>query len=174
MNTVDLAWHASTASLGMSLSYEVRRGGALIHTITTSSATTYRDQSASQHTTYTYTVVARDNWPQGTSSNSVSVTTPWENVPPSTPQNVHMPDWGDTWSVLSWTGSTDAGGSGLAGYYIGFTGYSPPFSELIPASQTSFVIDYTQWPGETWEGFMGFDVYAVDNAGNLSLPGHQR
>lgn len=172
-NTVDLAWHASTVAPGMNLTYEVRRGGALIHTITQPSATpTYRDQSASQHTTYAYTVVARDNWPQGVSSNTVTVTTPWETIPPSTPQNITMSAWGDTWSTLSWNPSTDTGGSGLAGYYVALTGDSTPISGLIPASETSFDIDYTWWPDWNWEWFPGFEVYAVDNAGNFSLPGH--
>jgi hypothetical protein len=171
MNTVDLAWHASTAAPGMSLTYEVWRGGVLIETMTQASAApSYRDHNANQHTTYTYTVVARDSFLQGSSSNSVTVTTPWEALPPSAPLNLDMPVWGDTWSVLTWSPSTDTGGSGLAGYYVAFPGDSP-FSGLIPASETSLVIDYTQWPDINWEWFYGFYVYAVDHAGNLSPPG---
>jgi hypothetical protein len=132
------------------------------------------DASAAQNTSYSYRAVAQDNWspaPQvSADSNGAPVTTPRETVPPTAPSNLHIPNSGADWIVLAWNPSTDSGGSGLAGYYVYFTGSPDPISTLI--TQTSFAIDFNWWPDTDWSYFTGFDVSAVDNAGNFSQPGH--
>lgn len=171
-NTVLLNWTAGAAAPGLSVSsYQVKRSGVVVANLGPGQLS-FTDTTASQHTTYTFTAVVQDSGAQTATSAGVSVTTPWENIPPSTPTNLDIPSWGDTWSWLTWSPSTDSGGSGLAGYYVGFIGTNEQFSGLIPVSETGFFIDFTWWPDWDWSYFAGFDVWAVDNAGNLSAPGH--
>lgn len=72
MNSVSLAWNASTDAGGVT-SYRVSRDST---TITTTSGTTYTDASAQAGKTYIYTVVALDGSGNTSSAASLSVTTP--------------------------------------------------------------------------------------------------
>jgi len=172
--TVQLQWQPAAAAPGMTINaYQIKRGSSVIATVG-GGQLSYLDTSASQNTSYTYRAIAQDNWtpsPQvSVDSNSAAVTTPRETTPPTAPTGLNVPYGGDTWMTLAWHASTDSGGSGLSGYYLYFTGSPDPISALI--TDTLYVIDFNWWPGLDWSSFSGFDVRAVDNAGNSSQAGH--
>jgi YD repeat-containing protein len=112
--TVTLSWSPSTDNVAV-IGYRVYRGGILIGTPT---ATSYVDAGLAGSTTYSYQVSAFDG--AGNSSafaGPISVTTP-DSTAPSTPTGLSAAAVGPSQINLSWSGSSDTGGSGLAGYRI--------------------------------------------------------
>jgi fibronectin type 3 domain-containing protein len=118
--SVSLGWSASTDTGGPGLAgYYVLRGGTNIGQVN-GTTTSYTDSTAAVNTTYSYTIEAFDSAsPSNVSSPSsaAGVTTP-KIPPPTAPTNVTATAASPTSVSLSWTGSTDTGGPGLAGYYI--------------------------------------------------------
>lgn len=68
---------------------------------------------------------------------------------------------------LSWSGSTDSGGSGLAGYIVwrSTSGASGPFSSVATVASTAFSDATVVARVSYW-----YRVTAVDRAGNQSQP----
>jgi hypothetical protein len=168
---VQLQWNAATAAPNNSISsYQIKRAGTVIATVPASQLS-YLDITATQGTSYTFTAVAKDNTiptPQVSSnSNAVTVTTPQEVIPPTTPTNVTLGcepyEW--YWACeATWTPSTDSGGSGLRGYFVDLFAYVYGTIHLDgPVTNNSI--------GFYAEDLNRLYVYAVDNAGNMSAPG---
>jgi chitodextrinase len=153
---VVLSWTASTDTGGPGLAgYRIYRGGTQIGT---STSTTYTDATTSGTTTYSYTVAAVDiEGVLSGQSTALSVTTP-DTIPPSVPTGLTKVSATSTQVVLSWTASTDTGGSGLASYriYRGGTQIGTSTSTTYTDATTSGTTTYS------------YTVASVDNAGNVS------
>jgi len=154
-----LTWTAGADTGGPGISgYKIYRGGAQIGT---SATTGYTDSTAAPSTAYTYTVSEYDT--SGNLSNQssgASATTPAapDTTPPSVPTGLTRVSATSTQVVLSWSASTDTGGSGLAGYRIYRGGTQ------IGTSTTTGYTDSTT-AGTT---AYSYTLAAYDNAGNVS------
>ena len=153
---IDLSWNASSdgGSSGIA-GYKIRRNGTLIGS---TGATSYSDTTVVGSSTYQYTVSAYDG--QGNESGQsspVSASTP-DITPPSTPTGLTGYAVDQNWVNLSWSGSTDTGGSGLAGYEIYRDG------SLLGTSITNSYADHTVAEGTQYT----YQVKAYDGAGNRS------
>ena len=163
---IRLNWTTSVDAGGGPVSnYKVYRGGTLVASPT---VPPYDDQPLSANTPYSYTVSAVD--PAGhesTSNPTASATTPPppDLTPPSVPGSLQGSAVSGTWINLTWTASTDTGGSGLAGYEIFRDGGSTPLSTSIVASYS----DQTLSPATTHT----YQVRAYDVAGNRSALSNQ-
>ena len=119
---VNLTWSPSTDSGGSGLAgYRVFRGGVQV---ATTAATSYSNTGLMPNTAYTYTVRAYDNATPGNvsadSSPPANVTTlaAPDTTAPTVPQNALATAISSSQVNLTWTASTDSGGSGLAGYRV--------------------------------------------------------
>ncbi|MEZ5566623.1 MAG: fibronectin type III domain-containing protein [Gammaproteobacteria bacterium] len=140
---VDLSWSAATDTGGSGLAgYRVYRNGGSTPLASVSS-TGYSDTGLSPNTTYTYRVSAYDAAGNESTPSAppLSITTP--DVPPPDTINPTQPTSLTANGVsasrvdLSWTGSTDAGGSGLAGYQI-FRNGNPAPVNATPVVATTY------------------------------------
>ncbi len=153
-NTVNLSWNASTDNVAVT-GYRVYRNGSQIGT---SATTSYSDGGRTGSTTYSYQVAAYDAVPNVSGlSNLINVTTP-DSIAPTTPTSLSATAVSPTQINLSWGGSTDTGGSGLAGYKVHRNG------SLI-ASPTATSFSDTGLAGGT---AYSYTVAAYDNATNIS------
>src|SRR5437016_4677894 len=153
---VALSWTASSDQCGASITgYKVYRGGSQMGTSATAS---YTDATTSGTTTYSYTVAAYDSLNLNSAqSTALSVTTP-DTLAPTTPTGLTATDVNAVQINLSWSASTDTGGSGLAGYKIYRAGTQ------IGTSTTTTYSDTTLSANTTYS----YTVKAYDGAGNLS------
>jgi YD repeat-containing protein len=156
---VNLAWNAVSDTGGSGLAgYRIYRGG--VH-IANSGATNYSDTSVSASTGYSYTVAGYDNAGNTSSQSSaanVSTPAPPDTTAPSVPTGVTTALAGDNQVNVSWSASTDTGGSGMAGYRIYRGGV-----QIGTSSTTSFA-DTTTSPFNSYS----YTVAAYDVAGNVS------
>lgn len=114
-----------------------------------------------------FRAVATDNANASTSSATATVTVtttvPTDTTAPSVPGGLASPSQTASSIVLSWSASTDTGGSGLAGYDVyrngGLVGSptSPSYTDAGLAASTTYT----------------YRVRARDNAGNVSAQGTQ-
>ena len=168
---IDLGWGAASDNGGSGLAgYKIERCQGASCTnysqIHQQSGRTYQDTSVSASTTYRYRVRAYDNAGNNSTSytNVVTATTTADTTAPTKPTSLAAA--GSATRVdLTWTASTDAGGSGLAGYKIqrctgaGCTNYNQ-----IATSPTNSHADTTAVSNTTYR----YRVRAYDNAGNNS------
>lgn len=148
--TVNVSWTASTDNVAVT-GYKVFRGASQIGTSPTNS---YADNTVVGSTAYSYKVSAYDAVPNNSAqSTAANVTTP-DTIAPSIPTGLTATAAGSTRINLSWTASTDTGGSGLAGYRIYRNG-SP-----INTSATNSFADTTLSPSTLYT----YKVTAYDNA----------
>src|SRR5207244_1974136 len=131
-NYPQLSWTRSvdTGSAGL-VGYRIIRDGVEIGSSLDPATLTYTDQTAAQGATYSYSVIAFDGAGNDRQpSNQVTVSVP-DTTPPSVPtlSGALNPD---NTVGLSWTASTDSGGSGLAGYRIYRDGQSTPYATITP------------------------------------------
>jgi chitodextrinase len=156
---VNLSWTASSDTGGSGLAgYRVYRNGVQI---ATTSVASYSSTGLAGSTGYSFTVAAYDNAGNAsTQSTSVSATTPIcpDTTAPSMPTGLTASPTSCSQINLSWTASTDTGGSGLAGYKVFRNGVQIATTNLTSYNNTSLV-------GST--GY-SFTVAAYDNAGNAS------
>ena len=153
-NRVNLSWSAASDNIGVS-GYRIYRNGGFIDT---SSTTSYADTTVAGTTTYSYRVTAYDAAGNESGlSAAAGVTTP-DTIAPSNPSGLSASAGSPTQINLSWSGSTDTGGSGLAGYKVYRNG-----SYALTVSSTSHS-DTGLSDGATYSYY----VVAVDNAGNSS------
>lgn len=115
--TIGISWAASTDESG-SVSYEVHRdsaGGALLGSSTGPSTTL---TALTPYTDYTLVVVAKD--PDGnTSAASAPATTQTaDETPPTAPTQLAASARTETSFTVSWSASTDVGGSGVDRYEV--------------------------------------------------------
>jgi chitodextrinase len=161
--SVSLAWTVSTDSgtnaTGVA-KYNVLRNGVVVAQPTT---TSYIDNGVVANTSYTYTVQAVDGAGNvSANSNAVTVKTPTvpDTTAPSIPTGLKAVAADVDQINLTWTASTDSGGSGLAGYNV-YRGGTKLNSN--PVTTTSFG-DSTVIASTTYS----YKVEAVDGAGNKS------
>jgi chitodextrinase len=83
-----------------------------------------------------------------------------DTTPPSVPQNVHATAVGATRVDLTWSASTDTGGSGLAGYRVYRDGSATPIATVTTTSYSN-----TNLAANT---SYSYQVRAYDNNGNES------
>lgn len=167
---VNLSWTASTDSGSSGLAgYNIYRNGTKINASLVT-GTSYGDSTVSVNTTYTYTIEAMDgagNTSSKASTTPVSVTTPsgtvTDTTPPSVPTSVSASTSPATITTgtsitVTWTASTDSGGSGLAGYKLYRNG------ALVATTTSTSYTDYYLLPGTTYD----YTVKAYDNNNNHS------
>jgi chitodextrinase len=111
--------------------------------------------------TTTYTLTATSASGSATATATVSV----DATAPTVPQNLGVTSTTSSTESLSWTASTDSGGSGLAGYKI----FRCSGSSCTPTTQigTTTSAAYTD-TGLTASTTYRYEVAAYDNAGNVS------
>jgi chitodextrinase len=150
---VDLSWTASTDNVGVA-GYRVYRNGVQIGAAT---ATTYSDTTAVPSSSYGYHVVAYDTSGNVSSpSNTVTVQTPADTLPPTTPSGLAATAAGPAEVDLTWSPSTDD--VGVAGYEILRDGVQ------IGTSSTASYADLTTRSSTTYS----YTVRAYDVVGNRS------
>lgn len=161
-SSVTVSWGASTDVGGsLPITYLVFRGAGQIGTTTT---TSFTDTTVAASTAYQYSVYARDaaSAPNTSASSAVlPVTTPAaaDVTPPTTPTNLTVTSSSGTSVSLSWSGSTDTGGSGLRDYRVyrnnvllAATPTTPTFTDSTVSASTAYT----------------YEVVARDNALNVS------
>lgn len=153
---INLSWTASTDNVGVT-GYRIYRGGSQIGT---SATTSYADSTVVGSTTYSYKVAAYDAATNvSAQSTAKTISTP-DVTAPSTPTNLTATAASPSRINLSWSASTDTGGSGLAGYRV-YRGGS-----LIASPATSSYSDTNLAAGTAYS----YTVRAYDNATNTSGP----
>jgi chitodextrinase len=127
--TVNVSWTASTDNVAVT-GYKVFRNGSQVGTSTTAS---YADNTVSGSTAYSYKVSARDAANnESAQSAAANVTTP-DTIAPTTPTSLTATTASPSQINLSWGASSDAGGSGLAGYRVYRDG-----SQIATTTATSY------------------------------------
>jgi cysteine-rich repeat protein len=158
---VSLSWSPSTDTGGSGLNgYRVYRNGSFLKQVTGTSTT---DTGLQASTGYSYRVSAIDNaGNQSAQSTSASASTPAcpDTTPPSVPQNLNASATSCSQVSLSWSPSTDTGGSGLKGYNLYRSG---SYIKQVTAPATS-----TTDSGLSGSATYLYTARAVDNAGNVS------
>jgi chitodextrinase/regulation of enolase protein 1 (concanavalin A-like superfamily) len=122
MNSLTLSWGASTdlpnpGGTGVG-GYYVLRNSATVATVT--SGTSFADSGLAANTSYSYAIEAYDRAtpPNVSAASAALAVTTSPPPPPSTPTGLAASAVTGTTLSLSWTASTDAGGPGVAGYYV--------------------------------------------------------
>jgi chitodextrinase len=156
---INLSWTASTDTGGSGLAgYKIYRSGVLL---TTTTATSYSNTGLAANTSYCYTVAAYDNAgnnsAQSISQCATTTTSGTDTIPPSVP-TLTATAASSSQINLSWTASTDTGGSGLRAYQVYRGGVL-----LVTTSATSY-----SNTGLTAGSTYCYTVLAYDNAGNNS------
>ncbi|MDQ3986403.1 MAG: S8 family serine peptidase [Actinomycetota bacterium] len=125
--------------------------------------TTFSNSGLSPSTTYHYRVVAYNSAGDSVPSNVASATTAADTTAPTTPTNLKATS-GKLKVSLTWTGSTDSGGSGLAGYKVyRATTSTGTYTQIATTTTTSYT-DTAVSKGKTY----WYYVNAYDRANNHS------
>jgi chitodextrinase len=165
----DLSWNASIDIGGSGVAgYKIFRltGGSPFAQIATTPTTTFTDAGLLADTTYSYMVRAYDSSGNVSDpSNIYAVTTipASETVPPTVPQSLVATILSETKVQLTWTGSTDTGGSGLVGYIVERSLDGAAFSSIVTLPTTTY-----ENSGLTPATMYWYRVQAYDNSGNQS------
>jgi fibronectin type 3 domain-containing protein len=135
-------------------------------TTTSASVRAYSDAGLQPATTYSYRVVATNAGGDSPPSAVVTTTTFSDTASPTTPTRLKATSAKGKVN-LSWTGSTDAGGSGLVGYRIwrSMTGAAGSFAIIGFAASTSYSDVNVTGNVTYW-----YQLTAFDGAGNQSQP----
>ncbi len=168
-NFIAIKWDPSTDTGGSGLGgYKIYRGALEIATVD-ASTTTYTDLGLEPDTEYVYHLRAFDNAGNYSDFSDALIARTRAQVgdttPPTIPQNLQAQTIDDTSIKLTWSASTDTGGSGLAGYRIyreDVNNYGTAIA-FVDASTTEYTNTGLQ-PGTTYR----YKIKAVDNAGNTS------
>lgn len=157
--SIVLAWAASTDTGGSGMKeYVLQRNAVQIAVLATPG---YTDTGLTAGTSYSYRVAARDN-AGNTSAFSgtlqASTTVAADTTPPTVPTNVVGNATSSTTVSLTWTASTDVGGSGVQNYIVQRNGIT------IAQPTTTAISD----AGLTASTGYSYRVAAVDVAGNQS------
>ncbi len=170
--SVQLNWSASTDSGGSGIAgYKIYRqlaSNAAAPVGTVGSGTlSFVDQPLTPSTGYTYSIRAFDGAQNHSGpSNSVALTTSssaGDSTGPTTPLNLQGRALAHNQARLDWRASTDAGGSGLAGYKV----YRD--SVLVSGASPIAAVSFTD-TGLTANTTYAYTVTAVDGNGNASTP----
>lgn len=153
-NTVNIGWAASSDNVGVA-GYRVIRDGGVIAAV---GSTSYTDNAVSGGASYSYRISAYDGAGNTSAPSTAVNVTPPDTIVPSAPSGLSASATGPNRVVLTWNGSSDTGGSGLAGYRIYRGGAHIANSSSSPHTDTSAS------PGTAYS----YTVAAYDNAGNVS------
>jgi chitodextrinase len=157
---VNLSWTGSTDTGGAGVKgYRLYRNDGQITDVAAPSTST-SDLTVASAATYSYQVTAIDNSNNESAksvADSATTSTCPDVTPPSAPSNLGGSAPSCTTVNLSWSGSTDAGGSGLAGYRV-FRD-SALLKTVVGTTTTDSVLS-----GSTHS----YQVFAVDGANNVS------
>lgn len=162
---IDLTWSASTDTGGSGLAgYRIYRNGSGTP-LATVTGTSYPDTGLTANTTYTYRVSAYDSaGNESDLSGQVSVTTgdvpPPDGIAPTIPAGLGATAVSASRIDLGWTGSTDTGGSGLAGYRIYRDGSAVPLATVTATTYSDL--------GLAANTAYSYQVSAIDGSGNES------
>ncbi|HEU5154819.1 MAG TPA: PKD domain-containing protein [Gemmatimonadales bacterium] len=158
---VNLSWTGSSDTGGSGLAgYRVYRDGVWI---ATTSMASFSSMGLVASTSYFFRVAAYDRAGNvSAQSTAVSATTSScaDTTAPSIPTGLTAAAAGCSQVNLSWTGSSDTGGSGLAGYRVYRNGVQIATTSVASYSST----------GLAASTIYSFTVAAYDNAGNASAP----
>jgi len=168
---INLSWPAATDD-SAGLSYVVTRNGAKIYSGTNLS---YSDTGLTASTTYNYQVTAVDVGFLTSGGAIASARTqdnplpPADATPPTAPANVKASlSFNATRFAydnnLSWTASTDTGGSGLRDYLVRRNGVDLGSTTTAKFRDSSIAANTVY----------SYEVFARDTAGNVSAPGTAR
>jgi Domain of unknown function (DUF4082)/Fibronectin type III domain len=165
---VDLSWSAAADATG----YRVERStdGATWASLAqlAGGVTSHSDTGLASGTTYHYRVVATNAGGESPPSPVASATTPatGDLTAPTAPTGLKATS-AKRKVNLSWVSSTDAGGSGLAGYRVSraTAGSSGPFSPIATTTTASYSDTTVTSKVSYW-----YRVTAFDGAGNESQP----
>ncbi|MFH0901204.1 MAG: hypothetical protein V2A73_11310, partial [Pseudomonadota bacterium] len=158
-----LSWNPSTDTGGSGLrGYNVYRNGAYLRQVA-APATSASDSGLAASTSYSYAISAVDNaGNESARSAAVSVTTPAcpDTTAPAVPSGLAVAAPSCSQASLSWSPSTDTGGSGLRGYNIYRNG---AYLRQVAAPATSASDN-----GLAASTSYSYAISALDNAGNES------
>jgi lysophospholipase L1-like esterase/fibronectin type 3 domain-containing protein len=163
---IDLAWSDVAGETG----YRIERsiGGASWTAVGTTAAnvTAYGDTGLASATTYSYRVVATSGAGDSPPSPVASAMTSADTISPTAPTSLKAAS-AKAKVNLSWTGSTDGGGSGLTGYRIwrSTNGASGSFTVVGTIGVTSYTDANVVGNLDYW-----YRVTAYDRGGNESQP----
>jgi chitodextrinase len=154
---IDLTWSASSDSGGSGLKgYNVYRGATLIASQV--QGLSYQDTGLTSGTSYGYRVSAIDNVGNESAQSSIAQATTLDSAAPSVPTGVSATPISSSVISVSWSASTDTGGSGLAGYRIFRDGVF-----VTQANGTTFTDT-----GRAASTLYSYRISAIDNALNES------
>jgi chitodextrinase len=160
--SISLSWGASTDAGGSGRAgYRIYRDGSATP-LATVTGRTYTNAGLVTGTSHTYRVTAYDN-----AGNESAAAGPVTGIardvqPPSVPTNLTVTGTTTTSISLSWSHSSDAGGSGRAGYRIYRDGITTPIATVTGRTYTNTgLVSATSYT---------YRVTAYDNAGNESGP----
>ena len=160
---INLSWSASTDTGGSDLKgYNLYRNGLYLKQVLAPSTSTSATELAAS-TVYSYAVSAIDNaGNESAKSSATSASTPAcpDITAPSVPPRLTVGAISCSQINLSWSASTDTGGSGLKGYNVYRNG-SYLKQVLAPSTSTSDT-------GLAASTAYSYAVSAIDNAGNES------
>jgi lysophospholipase L1-like esterase len=168
---INVAWSSTTDATGYRVERSTNQVSWLGVATTSATVTTDSDTGLSAATTYYYRVVATNPIGDSPPSAVASATTqpapsPADTTAPTAPTALKAASPKNKVN-LSWTGSTDTGGSGLAGYRIwrGTGGATGSFSAISTTAGTSYSDMNVMTKQAYW-----YRVTAFDLAGNESQP----
>jgi len=158
--SISLSWSASSDAGGSGLArYRIYRNGSTT-ALTTVTGTSYTNSGLTSGTTYTYAVTAYDNAGNESAAAGPVSATARDTQAPTSPTNLTVTATTTTSISLGWGASTDAGGSGRAGYRIYRDGSTTPLATVTGRSYTNSGLV----TGTTYT----YKVTAFDKAGNES------
>jgi chitodextrinase len=163
---IDVTWQASSGATGYRVDRSVDSGATWTTAGTTAGATTFSNTGLTPSRTYWYRIIATNGAGDSAPSATATATTPGDTIAPSRPANVTATG-GSQKIVVSWSQSTDTGGSGLAGYEVwrSSTGGTGTFSRIATTTGTSYTNSGLKRHSRYW-----YYVVAYDRAGNRSAP----
>jgi chitodextrinase len=163
---INLSWKASNNADGFVIETAPTASGPWTGIATVGpNVITYTQMGLSSLSTYYFHVYAYNSLGNSPYSNIASGTTltQADTIAPSIPSGLTASAISSNRVNLSWVGSTDSGGSGLAGYTVYLNG-----TQVATVATASYMVT-----GLSPNTSYCFTVSASDNAGNVSAPSGQ-
>jgi chitodextrinase/flagellar hook assembly protein FlgD len=153
-----VTWNAATDSGSAGMTYEVYNGATLAGTV---SATNYTFSDLSEYSLHSITVRAKDVAGNVSAASTALNVRTLDITLPTAPTNLQAASITPTSFSVSWTASTDLGGSGVSTYRVFLNG-----TQVAEETTTSYAFS-----GLTQNSAYEVTVKAVDHADNVSASG---